>query len=127
MRLSVIVALCALSAMFVAAVASADNVQVPAFYQGAWSTNLEYCGKDSDGNYFISPKVISGWEVSWEINEIVSKSVSEIIISSAHSEYENTFPVIVNIKRVYGDVINFQECEEGHCWQFDLHRCPEEK
>jgi hypothetical protein len=109
-------------------VALARAPTIPHAYQGAWSTSLEFCGNDSDGNYFIQPSTLDAWEVSWHIVQLSTGSKNVLIIQAIHEEYENTFPVRLTINRLDPDSIQFEECTfkpTKHCWRVKLLRCPD--
>jgi hypothetical protein len=119
--LSVIVAI-----LFSATEALAGAPKIPEAFHGAWSTQIESCGKDSDGNYFIGANTIEAWEVSWDIVQLTTKARGELSIRATHKEYENNVPVIIALKKSDKDRVRFEECDIQHksCWQIDLRRCP---
>ena len=115
--------LLALGSFLAATEAMAHESQIPKAFQGAWSTQLKYCGNASDGNYFISSGFIEAWEVSWNIVQVSSKAKDVLSIQATHREYDDNSPVKLTIKRSGQNTINFQECDREYCWQVDLHRC----
>lgn len=122
-----VVGLLALGAMLMPAAGAAQGPRIPAGFQGAWSTQLEYCGKDSDGNYTIHPDSIDAWEVSWDGIRILSRTKDLLRLRATHREYENTFPVKLTLTRTGADAITVQECHGEYCWQVELRRCPDPK
>jgi hypothetical protein len=104
--------------------ASALQPQIPPFFHGAWSRDMRSCGHDSDGNYFISSNKILAWEVSWDVVKLIGKASHSIRLKAIDREYDPTIFNEIIIKKKGQSVINFQACEEGHCWQVDLRRCP---
>ncbi|MGN6151800.1 MAG: hypothetical protein ACTHOH_07295 [Lysobacteraceae bacterium] len=97
---------------------------MPADLHGAWSTRLEYCGQDSDGNYFLSERRIDAWEVAWQELRLRSASGKAIRLSARHVEYEDETPVALRIERTSADTISFEECTGASCWNVALQRCP---
>lgn len=97
---------------------------VPPAYQGAWSVQVESCGKDSDQNYFIGPEGIQAWEVSWTISRATPGPAGALRIDAMHREHEAEFPVVITITQRSSDEQVFAECHRGDCWQVTLKRCP---
>ena len=125
------VALCALwsagslsSVLALAAETVGRAPSVPPAYQGAWSVQVESCGKDSDENYFIGSQDIQAWEVSWTVSRTTSGPAGALRIVAAHREYEAEFPVMITITQRSSDEQVFEECRQGDCWQVTLKRCP---
>lgn len=121
------VGLLALGAVLMPAAGAAQDPLIPAGFQGAWSTQLEYCGQDSDGNYTIGRDSIDAWEVSWDGIRILSRTKDLLRLRATHREYESADPVKLTLRRTGADAISFQECDGEHCWQVELRRCPGSK
>jgi hypothetical protein len=103
---------------------SAHAAVIPEFYQGAWSTHLEYCGNDSDGNFFIGKNDIAAWEVSWDVHQITQQTDARLVIDTVHQEYENQFPVKLSLRKIDKNHIIIEECDKSYCWKADVFRCP---
>jgi hypothetical protein len=130
----VAVALCApcalwscgsVSSVLVPAAETVDRASsVPPPFQGAWSEQVESCGKDdSDQNYFIGPKDIQAWEVTWTISRTTLGPAGALRIVAIHREYEADHPVVITITQRSSDEQVFEECSPA-CWQVTLKRCP---
>jgi hypothetical protein len=129
----VAVALSALSALWscgsvssglVPAAETVDRASsVPPAFQGAWSEQVESCGKATHENYFIGPKDIHAWEVMWTISRTTLGPAGALRIVAIHREYEADHPVVITITQRSSDEQVFEECSPG-CWQVTLKRCP---
>jgi hypothetical protein len=120
LRIEVI--LLALSCSSTAAHGSTASV-IPANLHGAWSTQLEYCGKDSDSNYFIAGGKIIGWEVTWNDLRVRQRRASSLELAAKHVEYADSTAVVLTIMHYSQNFILFQECEGRYCWKVNLKRC----
>ena len=102
---------------------SASSV-IPPELHGAWSTQLEHCGRDSEGNYFFAAHEIDAWEVTWEELKIRSRQGSTIKLIAMHTEYEMRAAVAITIKIIAPQRISFEECTGVYCWRISLRKCP---
>ena len=118
--------LVSLSLASTVSVSSASSV-IPPELHGAWSTQLEYCGRDSDGNYFFAAHQIDAWEVTWQELKLRSRQGSTIKLSAMHTEYETRATVAITIKIITPQHITFEECEGTYCWRVSLRKCPKAK
>lgn len=97
---------------------------IPKAFRGDWSTRLEYCGKDSDGNYTIGSAGIQAWEVSWTISEVSTGRRNRLRMMAIHQEYGVDTRAAITINPLSPGSIVFQECIEGYCWEVTLQKCP---
>jgi hypothetical protein len=106
---------------------SAASSVVPSKLHGFWSTKLEYCGRDSDGNYFFGADEIGAWEVHWEELKLRSRQGSSINLSAMEIGHESRVAVAIRIKIIAPKRISFEVCEGTYCWRESLRKCPKEK
>ena len=107
--------------------ASAAPAVIPPKLHGAWSTQLEYCGRDSDGNYFFGADEIGAWEVHWEELKLRSRQGSAIELIAMEIGHESRVAVVIRIKMIAPKRISFEVCEGTGCWRESLRKCPKEK
>ena len=103
----------------------ADSKVIPSIYQGDWSGNLEYCGRDSDQNWSIKESIINAWEMHYEIKNVISFEEKKMIIDVIHKEYEYEEHTKINLLLEAKDVLRVENiCGKEICWRTKLYRCP---